>query len=333
MTDRTLEERAAAVPQGVYKLGLALTTIIWGSSFVVLKNTLDDIPPGWLLFVRFGLAALVLTAFLHRRVAGHLDRTHVLASLLIGLSGGAAYLVQNIGLVSTTPAKNAFLTASYCVMVPFLHWATTRKRPGAHNVVAALLCVAGIYLVTGGSIGGIGAGGTGAGAGGESAGLAALLNLGIGDALTLLAALLFGIQIELIDRYAARCDALTISTLELWVYAAVCGISAIAGGESLPDASVLSPQLLLKLLYLVLLATVFSTLAQNVGQKYVEPSQAALLMSLESVFGVLFSITLYHEQVTPGMLVGFVAIFVSVLVSELAGSYNRKNVTRGEETP
>lgn len=299
------------IPTGAYKAGLLATTIIWGSSFVVLKGALDVVAPSWLLALRFGLAGVILALLCWRRLRDHLDSSHVFAGALIGLSGGLAYLVQNVGLVYTTPSKNAFLTATYCVMVPFLYWLVARKRPGLHNVVAALLCVVGVFLVTLG--------------GAAQADLAGSLALGIGDVLTLVSALLFAVNIVQIARFAPGHDTLTLSAVQMFVFAGVCAIVGILVGDPMPAAEFFTPDLVSKLAYLVLMGTVFAIVMQNVGQKHVEPSQAALLMSFESVFGVIFSIIFYHEAVTPAMLVGFVAIFVSVLVSELSGTYNRRD--------
>ena len=83
-----------------------------------------------------------------------------------------------------------------------------------------------------------------------------------------------------------------------------------------------------KLAFLILLSTVLAIVMQNLGQKYVDPSQAALIMSFESVFGVIFSVFLYHETVTALMLVGFASIFVSILVSELIGGHIERKEQR-----
>ena len=95
--------------------------------------------------------------------------------------------------------------------------------------------------------------------------------------------------------------------------------------EVLPEAvapttaATFTPEVVAKLAYVILLATIFAIIMQNTAQAHVESAQAALLMSFESVFGVVFSIIFYHEQVTVPMLLGFGLIFAAILVSELVG--------------
>lgn len=248
-----------------------------------------------------------------KRLRDNLDSSHMVAGALIGISGGAAYLVQNIGLTYTTPAKNAFFTATYCVIVPFLYWAIKHKRPQAHNVLAALLCIAGVCLVTMGS---------------STTGLAGAFTMGLGDTLTLGCAVLFAINIVLISILAPAHDLPTLIVIQLLVFAVVCALAGIVTKDALPTISNFTPDLLGKLAFLILLSTVLAIVMQNLGQKYVDPSQAALIMSFESVFGVIFSVFMYHETVTALMLVGFVSIFVSILVSELIGGHIERKEKR-----
>ncbi|ERI04667.1 DMT family transporter [Atopobium sp. oral taxon 810] len=306
-------KRTAAFPVWVYKLALLATTLIWGGSFVVLKGALDTIPATWLLTIRFAAAGLLCIPIFWKRLRSNLDSSHLVAGALIGISGGAAYLVQNIGLTYTTPAKNAFFTATYCVMVPFLYWAIKHRRPQAHNVLAALLCIVGVCLVTLGS---------------STKGLAGAFTMGLGDALTLGCALLFAINIVLISILAPAHDLPTLIVIQLLVFAAVCAVAGIVAKDALPTITTFTPDLLGKLAFLILLGTVLAIVMQNLGQKYVDPSQAALIMSFESVFGVIFSVLIYHETVTTLMLVGFASIFVSILVSELIGGHKERKEKR-----
>lgn len=301
---------SASIPVGIYKLALLATTLIWGGSFVVLKDTLNALDVTWLLTIRFAAAGLICLAFFWKRLMQSFDLSHLLAGTLIGLSGGLAFLVQNIGLASTTPAKNAFLTATYCVMVPFLYWAARNKRPALHNVAAALLCIAGVCLVTVGS---------------NPSNLGAAFKMGTGDLLTLVSAFLFAVNIVLVAILALAHDLRTLIVIQLFVFAAVCAIAGLIARAPLPAAKLFSADLIGKLSFLVLLGTVFATMMQNLGQKYVDPSQAALIMSFESVFGVLFSVIFYHEAVTPLMLAGFASIFISILISELVGGRHERH--------
>ena len=133
---------------------IVIATLIWGSTFFIMKDTLDDVDLMFLLAFRFSLAAAILALVFWKRWRV-MDLRYLWQGGALGVLLFAAYAVQNYGLMDTTPGKNAFFTAVYCVIVPFLYWAVDRLRPSRWNVLAALLCVAGIGFVSwdGGQIG------------------------------------------------------------------------------------------------------------------------------------------------------------------------------------
>ena len=281
-----------------YKLMLLLAAALWGGSFVILKGALDVVPPSWLLGCRFVLAGLVMLVVFFRRVRRHLDRGHVVAGVLLGVTGGVGYLVQNLGLVDTTPGHNAFLTATYCVMVPFMHWAVTRTRPTAANVLAAVMALAGVGVL---SLGGEG-----------------LFVLRWGDWMTLAGAFWFAVQIEVMVGVAPGRDVLTFTVVEFFVMGLVCLAYGVVAEPWPGLAAFGGADFWLQMGYLVVLSSCVCTMFQNLGQAHVPPAQASLLLSLESVFGVLFSVVFYGEPVTLPLLGGFALVFGAVLMSELA---------------
>jgi len=285
------------LPQGVYRVILVVAALLWGSSYVTLKDVYEVLSPSWLLGIRFVLAGALTSLVLHRRLARNLDRGHVIAAVLMGLTGGIGYLVQNIGLVDTTPGHNAFLTATYCVMVPFLHWAAAKVQPTIRNIAAAVLAVAGVGMLS---------------LGGEDP-----FSLRWGDWLTLTGAFWFAIQIEVMVAVTRGRDVLAITCIEFFVM----GLVNLAYGivaEPAPSLETLSqPHLWVQIMYLVVFSGCLCTMMQNVGQAHVPPSQASLLLSLESVSGVLFSVFFYGEVLTPALVGGFALVFAGVLLSEL----------------
>ena len=166
---------------------LLAATIIWGFAFVVMKDAVDVLPPAQLIGVRFFLTGLLMAAVFHRSLKGALNGPCLKAGLVLAVVTFLAFWVQTVGLADTTPGKNAFLTATYCVIVPFMLWAVAGKRPTFANVGAAALCITGIGLVslTAGS-----------------------LAFEFGDAMTLLCAVFFAAQIIAIARYSKRFNVL-----------------------------------------------------------------------------------------------------------------------------
>ena len=258
---------------------LLVAAVIWGGSYVVLKGALDQLSPGWLIGTRFLVTGAVLTIAFRRRLAQNLDGSHLLAGGLIGLFGGLGYLVQNMGLSDTTPSNNAFLTATYCVMVPFAAWAMRGGRPTGRNVFAAAMCLAGIGFV--------------------SMGDSLVLALRWGDWMTLLGAVFFTLQIVLLSQLDSAHDTITITVVDAFAMGIVSLIYALVA-EPLPHPSCVC------------------TLLQNIGQQHVPPAEASLLLCLESVFGVIFSVMIYGDPVTPQLAVGFTLIFLAVVLSEVS---------------
>lgn len=285
------------IPQGVWKLALAGSAAIWGGSFVVIKGALDVVPPCWLMCVRFALAALVLGCVFHRRLAKSLDARHLVAGGVIGVFCGLGFVIQNVGLTTITPGRNAFLTATYCVMVPFMSWVAFRHRPAGSNFAAAVLAIAGVGLL--------------------SLGDDLSVALSAGEWLTLLAAVFYALQIIAVAHFSRGCDVMSLTVIQLVTCSLVALVSALVAGEPLEPGLFARPDVLAALAYLVLLSSALCFVLQNLGQSHVPAAQASLLLSLESVFAIIASVLFYGEVVTPRMAAGFAAIFAAVLISEL----------------
>lgn len=273
------------------KLALLLATIIWGSSFFIMKNAVDQIPTPYLLSIRFSVAALLLAIIFAKRLK-KINKEYIWQSAIIGLCLYLAYFVQTLGLARTTPGKNAFLTAVYCIIVPFLYWVVDRKRPGKSNVIAAFLCVAGIGLVS----------------------LSSELTMGLGDALTLLGGFFYAAHIVVVAKFGKDKDMFVVTMLQFAYCALYAGITSLI---LRPEMNLLvSNRLWIEFAYLAVVCTAVALLLQNLGQKYTPPSSASLILSLESVFGVIFSVIFYDERLTFQMIAGFGLIFVAIVISE-----------------
>ena len=288
---------------------LFAAAFIWGSSFFIMKNTLDVMPTLFLLAIRFTAGALLLGLVCGKRwrafTPDYLWRGAVIGAFLF-----LAYSVQTYGLAGTTPSKNAFLTAVYCVIVPFLYWLAARQRPDRYNILAALLCIAGVGLVS----------------------LTDALTVTYGDVLTLICAVFYASHIVAVAKVSPGKDIFLLTVFQF----AFAALYAWVGGlltEEFPAAALTRGDVLLSMAYLCVMATTVALLFQNVGMVWSDPASAAVILSLESVFGVLCSVVFYGDPVTPRLLAGFALIFVAVVCSETKFSFLRRerNAERGEE--
>lgn len=290
-------ERSPDIPIWVWKAALALAAAIWGGAFVVVKGALDDVPPTWMLAMRFSATAFILCIVFHRRLKEHLDVDHVRKGIVLGLFSGLAFVAQ-------------FITAIYCVLVPFLNWIVACRRPQGIHLVAAVLAVAGIGCISFGE--------------GSSAALSR------GDSITLACAVLFALHIVYVARYAQGRDIMMLTIVQIAVSAVISLIWALAF-EQVPAPGALGPDFWVSLAYLVILSSCVAMVVQNVAQSIVEPATAALLLSLESVFAVVFSVIFSHEDLTMRLVAGFALIFLAILASEVLPTILDKQAA-GERT-
>lgn len=279
--------------RGRYELLLFGAALIWGSSFFMVKQAVDVVPTCLLLAIRFIVAAAILGLVFRNRLRAHLNRAIVWRGSVLGALIFGGYLLQTIGITMTTPGRNAFLTTAYCVMVPFLYWLVAKKRPDLYEVVAAFILIAGIGFISfdGG------------------------FSMNPGDLLSLLSGVLYALQIIAIERFARTCDVYVLTILQFLV----AGVISTACGllfEQIPALDIWSPSLIAEVAYLAIACTALALLMQNVGQAHVRPAAASVILSLEGVFGVIFSMVFYGEQLTLRLFIGFALIFSAVIISQ-----------------
>ena len=291
---------------------LILTTVIWGSTFVIAKDVLEQWPPVAYITVRFTLAAVLLFALFPRQVflAG-LREWRVGATLGVLIGGGFA--LQAIGQVYTTPSKSAFITGLTTPLVPFFAFFILRVRPNLENMIGVILASAGGLLIVAPH-----------GEGGINA----------GDIFTLCATSLFATHIVLLSVYAREYDHRQLTVLQiaaaavlfitLWVV--LRGATVLIAGNPLPDFvtreslnHVWTTRLALQLVYLASIATVVTFLLWTWGQARASATHAAIIFSLEPVFATLFAVAVRgrSEWMDARGNFGAALIIAGVLVSEL----------------
>lgn len=271
--------------------GLILVTVIWGGGFVASDLALDSLSPFQIMTVRFGLGAFLMGCAGFRELKG-IGKEEVKAGIWMGIALFAGFAFQIVGLQYTTPSKNAFLTALNVVIVPFIAFAVSRKKIGARGLVGAVLAVIGVGVLS----------------------LEKDLTLGIGDFLTLLCAVSFAFQIFLTGVYVKKYKASVLNFIQMAVSFVLSAVFLVIFGEIHFQATAAG---WLSVLYLGVVSTTVCYLLQTACQKYVEETKAAIILSMESVFGTLFSILILHEQITARMIVGCLLIFGAVILSNL----------------
>ena len=274
---------------------LVLTAMIWGTGFVVMKNTLDAVPPGAIIAIRYTIASM-LTAVMFRKHLMGLTREDVRRGAVVGALLAGAYIVQTIGLSMTTAGKNAFLTTVYVLLVPFGCYLVFRQKLSRKNFIAAAMMLAGIGCLS---------------LDGESGGL------NLGDLMTLCCGVLFAAHIMAVERCQEKTNTYALIVLQFAFAAAFAFVYAMIferGMELNVNMGTVGG-----LLYLSVFSTTIAMSLQNIGQSMAPASHAAILLSLESVFGALASWLLLGETLTTTMLLGFAIIFMALVVNSMKG--------------
>lgn len=298
---------AGGIPRGAgarsplfWKVLLLSVAIIWGYSFTTMKDALDTIPVFELVYVRFLPASLVMFAIFRKRIIAHFNVRNLIVGLGMGALMWGAYGLQTIGLAQTTAGKSAFLTGTYCILVPFASYVLSGERLTRYNLGAALLCLAGIGLVALDSV-----------------------EFNAGDAITLGGAVFFAIQMAVTAKYGRKMD---INVITFWMFVGNGVLSLISSllFETQAPLSVWTPNFICVMAFLSVGCTCVALLIQNVGLAHVPASTGSLLLSMESPSGVLFSVLLMGEALTSRLLSGFALIFLSIILSETHFDFLRR---------
>lgn len=270
---------------------LLLTAIIWGSAFVVVKNALDSFAPALLVGIRF-LLAFFLALFAFRRHLHRITARDVFHGAVTGSLLGLAYIVQTIGLTYTTAGKNAFLTATYVLLVPFGERIVFGERLKIRHYFCAGLMLTGIGLLSLSK---------------ESGGI------NFGDFLSFICGIFFAAHMMVIPRFQKQTNMYLLIILQ-FLFCSALAFLWHAFFEP-HTAFVLTGKGVWELVYLVVFSTTLGMSLQNIGESMTRASHAAMILSLESVFGVVFSAIFLREKITPWMLAGFTLILAAIMIS------------------
>jgi drug/metabolite transporter (DMT)-like permease len=267
-------------------------TLIWGSTFVVVKEALADASPLPFLGIRFTLAGILLFLVMGRGLG---ERQALGPGFLLGVFLFAGYLCQTTGLLYTTPSKSAFITGFAVILVPFLQ-ALQGFRLRVATIAGALLGLAGIYFLV------------------LPSGVHAVNR---GDVLTLFGAVSFAVHIVLVGSYTRRFSFRHLVPVQILV---VGLLAAAALPLNLDFRLHWTAGLIGALLLTAVLATGFAFSVQNWAQQFTPPAHTALIFALEPVFAVLTSRLVLGERLGGKVFMGSALILAGMVVSEIWGS-------------
>lgn len=289
--------------------GLLFVTIIWGSGFIATDIAIDTLTPSEFMFLRFFIAAVLMSIISYKKLKS-LDKTTLMAGIFLGVTLYLAFILQTVGLKYSTPSKNAFLTSTNIVIVPFIACLFSKKRIDKFSIAGAFLAIFGIGALS----------------------INDNFTLSYGDGLTLLCAVCFAIHIYCTGIFSKKHDTITLTALQM-IVAFLLSFFVLLFTEGIHIE--LQGSGMLSVLYSGVFCTTLAFFLQTYSQKYTTESQAAIVLSMESVFGTFFSVLIIHEKITSRIVVGCILILLAVLVSEtkLCWWFPKKEISNNKVEP
>jgi len=270
-------------------LTLLAITASWGSTFFLIKDLLDRVPTLDFLAVRFAIASVLMVAVAPKALS-RLTRDSRRHALVLGGLYGVAQILQTAGLAHTPASVSGFVTGLYVVFTPLLAALLLRTRITALTWAAVALATAGLAVLT---LNG--------------------LSIGYGEALTLVAAVLYALHIVGLGAWSRPDQALGMSILQIIMVSVVCLVATVPDGVVLPATTADW----LAVLYMAVFAGALAMLGQTWAQAHLSPTRSAIVMSMEPVFAAFFAILLGGESLEARMVLGGAMVLTAMVVVEL----------------
>ena len=280
---------------------LILTTLLWGTSFIITKTLTQEVPIFLYLGIRFSIAIIGFIPYLIR--IKRMNKKILLFGTLTGLMYYFAIVFQTLGIQTTTAGKAAFITGLSTIMVPFITWLGFRKAIKKRVWLAVIISISGMVFLL---------------LEGES-------SIIIGDFLVLLCAVLYAFFIVLNDKYVRTVDVYLYSMVQLIVISVLSFWGSFLLNET-HDLTNISLPFWLIFIYMGLAVTTGTFIFQNWSQQHQGPTQTAIIFTLEPVFAVIFASFVFgNETMTPYGWIGCLLVFSAILITVLKKNKENQN--------
>jgi len=270
---------------------LFLSSIIWGGGFVAVKNCTLYLSSSYIIFLRFSIASLLLFFIYYKRLI-NTDLFSIIKGFILGTFLFLAFWLQTEGIKFTTPGRNAFFTSTNVIIVPFLYWPLSNKKPSLIHIISAFISLLGVLLLF---------------YNGER------WNINTGDILSLFCALFFALHIIYTKKFVSTIDPISLTFYQFLSISLLSLFTIILYKESL--SIIIDKTFIISLTYISLLSTFIAYIFQTLSQKYLHPSVVSIILSTESVFGYFFSHIILGEEITVNTILGGLLIFISVMIA------------------
>jgi drug/metabolite transporter (DMT)-like permease len=277
-------------------LSLLFVAIIWGSTFIIVKQSVENIPVFSFLFMRFALAGMLLILINAPKLKA-IDKGVLADGVMLGIALFLAYAFQTFALTATSASITAFITGLFVVFVPVLSSVFLRKLPRQEAMIGVVFATIGLALIT----------------------MQGKFLVSFGEFLALVCAFFIAIHIILTDKLSRRNDYGLLTLVQVNIVALFSLIFSL-----FLDPRVIPIQFNNQLIFSLIINSVFATFVafviQTSMQKYTTPTKAAIIFIMEPVSSAFFSYWIGGELLTAKQYVGTSFILLAMVFTEI-GTY------------
>lgn len=291
---KTLYPLRNRVPVGIWTaavIGLLGVTAVWGSTFIIIQNSIARMPVFSFLAWRFMVAAFSLHAS-HPTVLRRLARRDIQHGVILGLALSGGYITQTIGLQHTPAAVSGFITGLLVIFTPLFSWILLRRRPTIYVWLGTLMTTAGLALIT-------------------LSGVA----FGIGEILTLACAALFALHVIGLGEWSASRNGVALTQVQISTVALVCIGISIFQGLTIPHGV----NQWSAIVFTGILATAGAYFIQTWAQAHLSTAQTSVLLTMEPVFAALFAVALGKQPLDASIIIGGGLMVAAMYVVDTRG--------------
>jgi drug/metabolite transporter (DMT)-like permease len=274
------------------ELSLLLITILWGSTFTIVKKALLQVSPVLLVALRFWIATAVVAAFTRERL-WHIPPRTILKGLALSVAFLGGFVLQTLGLRDTTPSNSAFITSLCVLFVPILGFLIFCHRPSVQTGIGILMATTGLILL-----------------------LADTSDFSVhsGDFLTLICAFMFAFHILFLGRFVRQTSYRQLIYVMFASGAVLCSVIT----PLLESPFIIWDSYLIVYLFVLgVLATAIAFFIQAWAQQYSNPNHTALIFSLEPVFAAIFAFIILGQRFSAREWAGGILILIGIILSEI----------------
>jgi drug/metabolite transporter (DMT)-like permease len=289
-------------PSGISKkfipLALLLSvSVIWGSTFAIMKDSLDRLNVDSFLAWRFIIAALLM-AIVRPQSLRHINLHFLIRGVIIGLILGTGYILQTFGLTLTSVAKTGFITGLYAIFTPLIAAGLFKHSVTKVQWLAVVLSMLGLAIL---ALKG--------------------LSLGLGEFLVVLSALFFALHIIALSRWSPGRDAYALTIIQMATVGVLALISTAKTGLHAPH----DKGMWVAIIYTAIFASAFAFMVQTWTQSFMSATSVGIILTMEYVFAAVFGILLVHEHLTLRVAIGGTCMMIGLYLAILFDGNENEN--------